>query len=127
MRPDSGLSEAYGERAQAVHERAITPAQDGRVGGKIDIREAVQESPDGDLPFHPCQRRAYAVVDAVPERDVAGGLAGDIQPVRVSEAVAVAVAASSETWTSSPAGIRVPPESTGSAVNRSVAMCTGPS
>src|ERR1700722_19794751 len=82
-RPRSSGVGADRKCGQAVHERAFTPAQRARVAVRGDVGEAAQELPDRDLPFQPGQRRADAVVNAVPERDVAGVLPGDVEPVRV--------------------------------------------
>ena len=93
----AALLTALGKRAdpdrqplQAVHEEGPAPAQRVRVSER-DVREPAQELPDCDLSLHPGQWRAHAVVNAVPEREVAAGLARDVEPPGIGEAAGVPV------------------------------------
>jgi len=76
---------------QAVHQRAVPPAQVVRLGRQAQLGEPAEQPADGDLSLEPGQRRAEAVVNAVPEREVAGACPGDVEAVGVGEAAPVPV------------------------------------
>lgn len=64
---------------------------------------------------------------AVPEGDVAPGVAPDVEAARLGEAVRVVVGGSEAHEDGEPAGMTVPPISVSSTVKRYVAFSTGPS
>ena len=74
-----------------MHQRTVTPAQRGRIAVASESGKAAEQPSDRDLTLQPGQRGADTVVDAVPERYMAAGLAGDIEPVWIGEAVTVTV------------------------------------
>ena len=78
----------------AQHEAvAAGPAQLATGHGEREVGEAVEQAAERDAGFEPGQRRAEAVVDAVPEAHVASGSTVDVEAVRVDEGVGIAVGA----------------------------------
>ena len=67
-----------------------------------------------DAPFEPGQRRAEAVVDAVPEGEVGAVGAVDVERLGVAVAGRSRLAAASDTITWAPAGITTSPIGTSS-------------
>src|SRR5687767_2841643 len=84
-------AEADGEAGQAVDQRRLPPAEGRGVAGEGEVREAVEQGAEGDLPLEPGQRGAKAVVYAVAEGEVAARVARDVQPRRVAITIGIAV------------------------------------
>src|SRR5437762_2618964 len=75
-------------RAEHVHALARLP----RIGaGQPKALQAHEEIREGDPALQAGERRAQAEVEAVPERDMRVGLAGDVEAVSVAELLRVAV------------------------------------
>jgi hypothetical protein len=75
----------------AMHKCAVKPAQTADVALGCDVRETAEEASDRDLAFQTCQRRAHAMMNAMPERDVIIDSARDVKPVRLTEVVLIAI------------------------------------
>ena len=61
-------------------------------GAQADPREALQQHLQRDAGLEARERRAEAMVDAAPEREVGVRVAPDIEPVRIVERVRIPVA-----------------------------------
>src|SRR5438067_13827245 len=55
------------------------------------LRKSPHHRPNRNLPFHPGQHRAHAVMLAMPERDVLVLLAADIQAIGIFEDIRVTI------------------------------------
>src|SRR5580692_10859540 len=80
-----------GEALQAVDYAGRTPAEFLRRGRERHAREAVEQGAERDLGLHASQGSAQAVVDAVPEGDVAADVTVEVETVRTGEPGGVAV------------------------------------
>src|SRR5215213_7533845 len=83
--------EFYGQPSQAAQYHARAPAEGFRRSFEPQVWHPTQQGGDGDLTFHPGERRAQAVVDAFAESEVSVVGAGDVQVVGVREAFRVVV------------------------------------
>jgi hypothetical protein len=72
-------SERDGQAVQASDQHAGAPGQALGRHGQAQVREALDQRADRDLPLQPRERRAETIVDALPEDDVLARVAGQVE------------------------------------------------
>ena len=76
----------HGERVHAVDDVAAAVGNGVERHAESQVREAAQQCGKRDAHLGACQRCADAVVDAVPERDVTGCAAAQVEPGLIEQA-----------------------------------------
>ena len=110
-----GIDGELGQAAQ--HEAvAVPPVQVLRRDGEGELWEPPQERAEREVALHAGQRRAEAVVHAVPEGEMTGHGPVDVERLGARVSSASRLAAARQMITCAPAGMVTPPSSTGSTV-----------
>src|SRR5690349_11466575 len=84
-------AQTHRQALQASDQRGGAPGELVRVGVERQVREAGEQAGERDLALQAGERCAEAVVDAVPERQVAARLPPDVQRIGVRIAFRVPV------------------------------------
>ncbi|GHJ26883.1 hypothetical protein TPA0910_13160 [Streptomyces hygroscopicus subsp. sporocinereus] len=87
--PPGCASPADGQWLKAPDDQGVPPGELVGCGVRGETRGVFQEGAEGDPAFQPGQRRAQAVVRAVPEGEVPLGVAADVEGVGTVEALRV--------------------------------------